>query len=301
MKNKLLLFFIILFYSCQNADINDVDKRNENWIYWIDSISGKASWIPVGKENNVKDGRYTSFYANGSIYEKGKLKNSLNIDTIYCYNLKGNIIEYKLILKDTLIHYYIKNGPYIAYYQNEKIYEKGIIKNHKKGDELIQYNEKGGINYIKKFKNGTGAICWYYENGQISDSNYYNKNKVQGQVKRWYENGQIKETSNWNDDVQNGIYETFYKDGNPKQKNNYLNGKRNGIAEEWYENGNRKFVHFFKNGILDGNIKQWYSNGNIQFDANYSSGLKNGKESIYFENGGVQIESYYKNGQKDGI
>ena len=109
-KFLFFIFTITALYGCGNADFNDADKRNENWIYWVDKKTGKASWILAGDETTVKDGRYTSFYKTGEIYQKGKLKKGKEIDTIYFYDLKEKLIKYKLIKPDTLVFYYVKDG-----------------------------------------------------------------------------------------------------------------------------------------------------------------------------------------------
>ena len=69
MTKKLALLLLILIYGC-NADINDRDKRNENWVYWLDSKTGKSSWIPVSDQTTVKDGKYISFYSFQFFYGK---------------------------------------------------------------------------------------------------------------------------------------------------------------------------------------------------------------------------------------
>lgn len=303
MTRKLILLISTLFLinSCKDADINDADKRNENWIYWTDSKTGEASWVPVGNETTIKDGRYTSFYAKGSIYKKGKLKSGQEIDTIYFYDLKEKLIQYLLVKPDTLIHYYINNGPYISYSQNGKIFEKGIIKNHNIGDEWTKYFDNGKIDWTKKTLNGTGWNYWYYKNGQISDANYHVNGKTHGEVKIWFENGQIKEISHWKNGIQEGTYETYYENGRPKEKANWINDKLKRKNERWFENGQIEFIHFYKLGLLDGNSKEWYSNGKMKIDANYSLGKKNGKATLYYENGNLRTEHIYKNDQRNGV
>jgi antitoxin component YwqK of YwqJK toxin-antitoxin module len=172
MKSKIMIFVSFLIYGCQNVDINDKDKRNENWIYWVDSSTGEASWITVSDQTTVKNGRFTSFFKNGKIYEKGKFKNGECIDTIYCYDINENLQKYVLVKPDTLPHYYIREGSYVAYFQSGKILEKGIIKNHRRGDRWTRYFENGKIEFIHDFKDGNGLTLWYYDNGQISDSAY---------------------------------------------------------------------------------------------------------------------------------
>ena len=79
--SKTILFLLLIFiYSCQDADINDTSKRNENWLYWIDETSGRSSWGPVtANETTLKNGSYIKFYTTGEIYQKGKLKNGKEV------------------------------------------------------------------------------------------------------------------------------------------------------------------------------------------------------------------------------
>jgi antitoxin component YwqK of YwqJK toxin-antitoxin module len=301
MTKKLIIFISILIYGCNDANINNKDKRNENWIYWIDEKTGEKSWVPVGNETTIKNGKYTSFYNKGTIYKKGKLKNGKEIDTIYFYDLNEKIIQYLIVKPDTLIHYYLKNGPYISHSQNGKIFEKGIIENHNIGNEWTKYFDNGKIDWTKKLVNGTGWNYWYYKNGQISDQNYHLNGNTNGEVKTWYENGQVKEISNWSNGIQNGLFELFYENGKPKERTNWLNGKSEGKSESWYENGLKKNIKFFKNNLLDGNIQQWHSNGKMELNANYSSGQRNGKAIVYYENGKLKAETVFKNDIKNGI
>jgi antitoxin component YwqK of YwqJK toxin-antitoxin module len=302
MTKKLFIIFIsILIYGCNNADINDKEKRNKNWVFWLDTKTGEASWIPVGDKTTIEDGSFTSFYNNGNIYQKGKLKNGKRIDTIYDYDLNNNLLEYEIVKPDTLLHYYINNGPYISYLQNGKILEKGIVENHKIGNEWTKYFDNGKIDWTKKLVNGTGWNYWYYRNGQMSDANYHLNGKTNGEVKTWYENGQVKEISNWSNGIQNGLFELFYENGKPEERTNWLNGKSEGKSESWYENGLKKNIKFFKNNLLDGNIQQWYSNGKMELNANYTSGQRNGKAIVYYENGTLKAETIFKNDMKNGI
>lgn len=299
-KRFIFLFFLILFYSCQNADINNPDKRNEKWAYWIDAKTGEASWIPVTNEMTVKDGKFTLFYAKGTIYEKGKIKNGKHVDTIYCYDINENLVKYKIAKPDTLLQYYIKDGLYTAYFQNGKIFEKGIVKNHRHWGEWTRYYENGNVEFIEKVKNKTGLTIWYHENGQISDSIYHIKGKVQGKVKIWFESGQIKEICNWNNGEQNGFFERYFENGNPNQRGNWINGKCEGKHESWYENGQKKQIQFYKAEILDGMVLQWYSNGNKQAIIKFISGKVDGKVIAYYENGKVKSQGFFINGKRDG-
>lgn len=301
MTKKLLIIFIsILIYGCKNTDINDKNKRNENWVYWIDTKTGEVSWVPVGDETTIEDGVFTSFYNNGNIYQKGKLKNGKRIDTIYDYDLNNNLLEYEIVKPDTLLHYYINNGPYISYLQNGKILEKGNVENHKIGNEWTKYFDNGKVEWTKKLVKGTGWNRWYYKNGQISDINYHVNGKTNGEVKIWFENGQIKEISHWKNGLQDGTCETYYENGNPKEKANWINDKLDGKRENWYENGQKDQVEFYNNGVREGQIAQWYSNGNKKGVMKFISGKVEGRVTSYYENDKVKSQGDFKDGKRNG-
>ncbi|MDQ1164876.1 toxin-antitoxin system YwqK family antitoxin [Flavobacterium sp. SORGH_AS_0622] len=302
MQTRLLFFtsILILIYGC-NADINDKDKRNENWAYWIDSKTGKASWVPLKDVTTVKDGNYTSFYSSGSIYEKGKLKNGKNIDTIYWYDQNEKLIHLTFIKSNVYTQYYKYNGPYISYFQNGNVFEKGIIENHKFKDDWTRYYLNGQIEWSTNLKNGTGTKLWYFEDGQMSHSTDYVNGKIDGLNKSWHSNGQIKEISNWKNGIQNGLYESFFPDGKPESKTNWLNNRVDGKSEWWYQSGQKKNIIFYKSDLMDGYNKQWYPNGKLHVEGNFILGKKNGKVARYYENGNIQAEGFFKDDKEDGI
>ncbi|MBZ4034477.1 toxin-antitoxin system YwqK family antitoxin [Flavobacterium sp. 17A] len=300
MAKKLIPFLLILIYSC-NADINNKEKRNENWVYWQDSETGKSSWIPVSDQTTVKDGKYTSFYSAGSVYEKGKLKNGKNIDTIYWYDQNEKLIHYALVKSDKFIQYYVNDGPYISYFQDGKIFEKAVVKNHKINGQWTRYYGNGNIEWDNNLINGTGIKQWYFENGQLSHVTEYIKDKLDGKNESWYKNGQRKEISNWSNGKQNGLYESFYENGKPEERTNWINGKAEGKSESWYNNGQKKGIHFYKSDLIDGIYILWHPNGNLRAEMNFSFGKKNGKAVKYHENGKLQAEGFYKNDVENGV
>ena len=93
--NKLLvfLFFILLLSACNKSGIDDSDKRNQNWVWWVDSKTGAATWIPCANNTSVMTGNYTTFFFNGKMQEKGKLIDGKNIDTAYVYDINETLIK----------------------------------------------------------------------------------------------------------------------------------------------------------------------------------------------------------------
>lgn len=241
----------LIIFACNDkklADINDLEKRNENWVYWIDSETGESSWVPFGNNTTVKGGQFTLFYSKGAIYKKGRLENGKEIDTTFFFNPKEKLVAYTLHKSDTLIPYYINNGPYILYFQNGKVFEKGIVENHKQGKKWIRYYKSGKIDWTENPKNGKSIVHKYYENGKV------------------------KEICNWQNEIQDGLFELFYENGNKKEVSNWLKGKRDGKLETWFENGQKECEYFFKEGKLNGICRLYDEQGKLIKEATFING-----------------------------
>lgn len=230
----LFLFTGFILISCKEGDFNDESKRNENWAYWIDEDSGKASWIPIKNETTVENGIYHLFYANGKIFEKGKLKDRKPIDTLYRYDEKENIIRYKIFVNDTAYNFYLKDGLYEEKYQDGSIFQKGTVKNNQMTEDLIRYFTNGQIELAQEFINNTGIETIFYENGQISSVSNRKNGKLHGQVEIWYKNGQLEELSYRKDGLMDGLMTTYYENGALKYEADWKNGKSHGKNEEWH-------------------------------------------------------------------
>lgn len=108
-------------------------------------------------------------------------------------------------------------------------------------DEMIYFLDRNTAIYYNIYKNYTGTINLYYDNGlKFIEYNYMN-GKIHGQYTCWYltDNNQIMETGN------------------------YVNGKREGKFISWFANGNILRQCEYKNGELNGKFISWDQNGNI--------------------------------------
>jgi len=299
--HKLLLVISFLIFSCKNSDFDDASKRNENWAYWIDTNTGKASWIPIKNKTTVENGEYYLFYTDGKIFEKGKLRNGKPVDTIYRYDENENIIRYKIIQQDTSYHVYLKEGYYIEKYQNGSIFQKGTVKDNGFNDDWIGYYPNGQIEWMQEFKDKTGMVSWYYENGQISSIGNYVDGKSEGQTKIWHLNGNLEEVSYWKNGLQDSIFTTYYKNGSLESKSYFKKGKFNGKSEDWFENGQIKVSSFYENGQLHGLFRQWKETGEIEVDGSYNYGKLKAKVYNYHANGLVSVEGYLNDKQLEGV
>jgi len=109
---KYIIFYScsILLIECNNPNITDKDKRNENWVWFVDTKSQKGEWIPVKEKTSVLNGSYTRFYSNGAIYKTGKISNGQEVDTIFYYSPNGKLVSYLKLLTDKEQAYFLNNG-----------------------------------------------------------------------------------------------------------------------------------------------------------------------------------------------
>ncbi|UUV22670.1 toxin-antitoxin system YwqK family antitoxin [Paenimyroides aestuarii] len=299
--NILFLLTVYILIGCSKADINDESKRNENWAYWIDEDSGKASWIPVTDETTVENGVYHLFYTNGKLFEKGRLKNKVHVDTVFKYNEMGDVIKYSIHQKDTILHVYLKDGDYIEKYQNGKIYQNGKLTNGTFNDNWERYYKNGQTEFIQDFINGNGAITWFFENGNVSSLSYRLNGKTEGKVQHWFKNGNLDEVSYWKNGLQDSLFTYFYENGQMQGRSNFKEGKKQGKSEVWHENGQLKLESFYVDDILHGSFKQWKDNGKLEVDGNYINGQLKSKIYGYHKNGKISTKGNLIDKTPEGI
>ena len=295
MKNTLLIILSLFCFSCKDH-FDDKSKRNENWVWWVDAKTKKAGWIPVDKGEPVKNGRYTRFYFNGNKSSTGKLVDGTEADTIFYYDIRGHLQEYKIPYGDS-IEYYINNGPIKMFYPNGGVEVVGFVKNHIAGDNWTGYFENNKIEFIRNLKNDTGWVTSYYKNGRVSDSDYVEGKKLFN-IKRWYENGQLRTVNEFKLHDYNGFQKQYYPSGKLKGIGFWLNGKGNGEAKSWYENGKLQSLVHRLNGEYDGVQTVYYENGNVNMVGHMKNGKLNGERKQYNENGILMKDDMYENGIK---
>lgn len=322
MKNYLIIIFsIFIFVGCKNQSINDKSKRNANWVWWVDANTGKGAWVPFGTKTTVSDGYYTEFYANGNIYEHGKLANRKNIDTVFLYDKEGKLLEYDIInptdtsnyisLKETdsFSRYIINDGNYHRYKNDGKtLLEEGYSKNHTNYGLWTCYDDNGSKEFIENYVKDSNWRVNFYKNGQKKDSSFdFKNNGVYASCKNWYDNGQLQEEAQWENGVQNGIQKEYYEEFNKPQSvlktvSTWENGVENGIQLDYYSNGILKDSLNLINGVPDGISKTYYENsGKLEKIMTWQNGIQNGIAVRYYEGGELEDSFNVSNGNVDGL
>jgi len=275
MRYKLSVILIACYLLGCKGNLDDKSKRNENWVWWVDAKTGKARWIPVTEdEPQVKDGRYTRFYFNGNVFEKGRLVDGKNVDTTFNYDIRG-YLQYYILSKDSAAHF-VKNGPAKVYYQSGSVKAMGDIKNHTYGDNWTSYFKNGKPGYLRNSKNGTGWAVRLYNNGLMKDSCYIDSGE-EYLVRHYYPNGQLAKSIEFSNHNYNGLQKEYYTNGKLKAICPRVNGVFNGKEFRWYEDGHLLEISYKKDDEFNG-----------------------GPDSVYYENGKVKMVAYMKNNKLDG-
>ncbi|PCI93098.1 MAG: hypothetical protein COB15_16935 [Flavobacteriales bacterium] len=302
--NKILIFLVIsVLLGCGNdLGINNPEKRNESWCWFVDEKTGTGEWVPIGEGDDNLIGEYNLFFFNGSRRERGSVKNSVIIDTVFIFDLNDKLIKYEIRLKDTIEHYYIHDGSYKSYFEDGSIYEEGIVVGHKsKQNRWIIYFKSGNIDNETHFVGDTAFHRYYFESGQIKHANSFVDGKKNGMVKHWIENGQLVENGKFVNDQRDGTLTMYFDNGLLGQETIYQNGKRiSNKNYRYHANGQLQIVEIYNYQLSIGHVKHWFDNGKLKYDGKMKNDLKEGKWLMYYSNGNIKFDGFFKASKKHG-
>ena len=293
------LFFLLMIattcISCNSDDINDSNKRNNNWDWWVDASTGKGKWIPVSDHPTWKNGTYFSFYYDGKLYGKGKIRDGKHVDTTFWFKQDGKIYGYKIHQGDTSTDYIIADGPIKIFDIEGQIRMEGIVKNHKAGDKWTDYYKNGFVKRTMDYINDTGQLVHFYENQQIQDSEFAMGEKF-ATIKHWNKDGQLTYSIGWKNNKYDGDLFDYYDNGQVKMKARFVNGMVEGEAKSWYLSGKIKVIAYFILGAKTGKQIEYFENGQIKADFNMIDGKLDGEQKEYDETGKLIEDIFYKDG-----
>ncbi len=182
-----------------------------------------------------------------------------------------------------------------SYYENGDLQRKGGHVNGKRDGVWLFYYPNMRIQTIEDYTSNITATWYYfYENGQLMETNRYNQSKKDGNWLDYYENGQMMSIEIWTDNKKTGQWIYYYENGAILRIENYENDKENGNWIEYFENGNLKNYSFYKDGLYHGESKEYYENGQLKSVINYLDGQENGSAIFYDEKGKVYCTMEYK-------
>jgi antitoxin component YwqK of YwqJK toxin-antitoxin module len=301
MRPYILLLFVTLILTGCKDDFDDASKRNENFVWWVDAKTGKASWVPTeGPGSPVQNGRMTRFYSNGKVFSKCKLVNGHWVDTALYYGMDSKPFASEFVKDGDTIMYFLHDGPQKTYAQTGYLTGEGTIDGHTYG-HWRKYYESGNLLSIYNLKNDTGWIKNYYENGNREDSNYkYTAGRKSYNIRHWFYDGKLQKGVYLKDNKRTGYWEKYYENRQLEARGTLINGVSDGEIKGWFQNGKLQIIQHVKKTMLDGQQMDYYENGSQKTIQHYKMGVRDGRQIAYYENGKLQLDANVKDGNLDG-
>jgi len=225
-------------------------KRNGETIVWWPNGQKKKTGVnkdgkPFGKWQYWSD---NGELIKGSTVKKEKPK-PLNINKDVPRQVKQN------------------DGPYVTFYDNGMIKEKGRYTNGEKEGEWRSYNSKGQVLQLE-----------IYSDGKITNL------KKPGVIKK---------------------YATYHDNGRVKAEGIINNGERDGEWKIFNQKGDLEKLAYFDFGELvveretdiTKKLVDYHDNGRIKAEGNTFYGHRDGKWNFYNENGKLKRTAYYLLGE----
>jgi antitoxin component YwqK of YwqJK toxin-antitoxin module len=220
--------------------------------------------------NNLRQGRWYTFYSNGNIHVEG---------------------NYQDDLKEGYFKEYAENGDLISVDKYMKDVKQAEAQEIRKLDIQNEYYPDGKIRTSGTYRNGTpeGIYREYNTMGQITRSLVYDMGIVIGE-------GFVKEDGN-----RDGHWKDLYPDGKIKAEGDYKDGKQIGEWKFYYADGKlEQDGKFTGTGKFHGTWKWYYNSGQLMREEEYDNGLKDGLHTEYDENGKIVEQGEYVKDLEDG-
>jgi len=244
-------------------------------------------------KNNLKQGKWYTFYDNGNIREEG---------------------SYRDDKKDGYFKEYAENGDLISVTKFVNDVQQDEAEEIKKLDIVNDYFPDGKIKSSQTFRNGVpeGIRREYDELGQITQSFIF-RNGIrigEGIVKEdgakeghwieFYADSTIKSEGEYKDDKPVGEWKYYYPDGKLEQTGKYTpSGKMTGTWKWYYDSHQVKTEESFRNGLKDGLRTEYDEDGKIIEEGEYVDGLEDGP--WFTQTGDFVEKGTYRDGLKTGI
>ena len=220
--------------------------------------------------NNLKQGRWVSFYGSGGIHIEGTYQDDLKDGYFKEYAENGDLIsvdKYVRDVKQAEAQEVQKLDVRNEYYPNRKLKSSGTYRHDIPEGIYREYDTTGHI-----------VLSRIFDMGILSGE------------------GIVKE-----DGSRDGYWKEFYPDGKLKAEGTYNNGIQTGEWKYYYPGGKLEQTgKFSAAGKFYGTWKWFYESGQLMREEEYTNGLKDGMHTEYDENGKVVEEGEYTNDEEDG-
>ena len=158
-----------------------------------------------------------------------------NLTSVEVRNDEGRLIEQYHLDADS-----IRQGDYVSFHDNGRIFEKSYYKDGSFEGERTFYYNNDSVEIKEFYENGVlnGPYQTFYKNGQLNLDATFVDGAMEGLVKRYYESGELLEEVTFKDNLENGPFKEYFKNGQVKWEGNYKDGDNEfGIILSYNEDG----------------------------------------------------------------
>jgi antitoxin component YwqK of YwqJK toxin-antitoxin module len=295
-----IIFFFAL--GCSDPDsMDDKSKRNENWAWFVDQKTGVGEWVELSYKSTIDEGEYVFFYSNGNRRQTGKLKQGIDCDTVYRFDIHGQPQnKYIRLHQDSTVLNIWPDGPFKAHYSTCELAVEGKRLNNALVDTCIDYFRSGKVRTYSFCRKDTVWREDFHENGVLLHKGVKIAKLIDGADTVWYPSGTLKEVWFYSNGKEYGESRLYYPSGALRHINNYDNGKAVGLSTSWYENGHVDIIQNFVNGQNSGMYEDYYPNGVLCKRGNMVNNEKHGLWTTYYDNGTISSKGYYQNNHTHG-
>jgi antitoxin component YwqK of YwqJK toxin-antitoxin module len=208
MKVCFLLFIFLAFTISLNSQEFSDDKNHTD-------------------ANGWKQGPWERKYPDGTTQYRGVFKDNHPVGEFIRYFPNGNRMALMNFCNDGV------RAETTLYYEDGTLAAQGVYTDEKK-DSIWRYfsyydNRLAGIEtYNKGVRDGIS--CVYYDNGNISESFWYENGARNGPWRQYYENGRLRMETFFEDDQRQGIFLFYSLSGDLMIRGKYQNNR---MHDEW--------------------------------------------------------------------
>ncbi len=253
-------------------------------------------YAPNGKmtrEEFYKDGlfsRLTCFDSTGVENEVVDFKNGTGPYQLHFNNKTMAVSGYS--------SYGVLHGDFKWFNYAGKLAKAGTYLRGNKNGTWTSYDEDGKVASVGNYYFGQIDGKWsYYKKGKLTQTEVYEKGKLEGEVIWYYENGTISVKKKYHLGEEEGEAISYDPSGELQIQRNYKNGK---LLSYTYYDKTGKLVPPID--VTSGTFKAiaFFKNGNKSREFEFVKGNYTGKSMVYFANGKPQESRTYKDDEMDG-
>jgi antitoxin component YwqK of YwqJK toxin-antitoxin module len=196
--------------------------------------------------NGQKQGPWERRYPDGTIQYRGIFKDNHPVGEFARYFPNGNRMALMNFCSSGV------RAETSLYYEDGTLAARGVYTDEKK-DSVWKYfsyydNRLAGIeSYNKGVRDGIS--CVYYDNGNVSESFWYENGARNGPWRQYYENGRLRMETFFVDDQRQGIFLFYSPSGDIMISGKYHNNRMHGEWTYFEESGKIASIINYMEGI----------------------------------------------------